>query len=70
MTDITISSSAITLTVGIFGLMLVLMAVRVPIAVAMFVAGASGYVMQTGWAPFAGFINTQAFARFASYTSL
>ena len=59
--------SGITLAVLIFGLMLLLMAVRVPIAVAMFFAGAGGYVMQTGWGPFASFINTQAFARFASY---
>lgn len=59
--------SAITLTLVIFGIMLVLMAVRVPISVAMFAAGGIGYVMQTGWAPFASFLNTQAFARFASY---
>lgn len=59
--------SAITLTLSIFGAMLVLMAVRVPIAVAMFVAGGIGYVAQTGWSPFASFLNTQAFARFASY---
>ena len=59
--------SAITLALTIFGIMLVLMALRAPIAVAMFVAGGIGYVMQTGWSPFASFLNTQAFARFASY---
>lgn len=59
--------SSITLALIIFGVMLVFMAVRVPIAVAMFAAGSIGYVMQTGWAPFSNFINTQAFARFASY---
>ena len=59
--------SSITLTVLIFGAMLVMMAIRVPIAVSMFGAGALGYVMQTGWSPFANFLNTQAFARFASY---
>ena len=59
--------NAITLALLIFGVMLVLMAVRVPIAISMFVAGAAGYVMQTGWAPFSSFLNTQAFARFASY---
>jgi len=47
--------------------MLVLMAVRVPIAVAMFGAGTVGYIMQSGWLPFANFLNTQSFARFASY---
>jgi C4-dicarboxylate transporter DctM subunit len=59
--------SSITLAWLIFGIMLVFMAVRVPIAVAMFVAGGIGYVMQTGWGPFSNFLNTQAFARFASY---
>jgi len=59
--------SAITLTLLIFGIMLGLMALRVPISIAMFAAGGVGYVMQTGWAPFSSFLNTQAFARFASY---
>jgi len=51
----------------IFGLMLVLMALRTPISIAMFVAGSIGYVSQAGWGPFSSFLNTQAFARFASY---
>ncbi|HZY19300.1 MAG TPA: TRAP transporter large permease [Ramlibacter sp.] len=59
--------SPLLLTLGIFAIMLVLMAVRVPISVAMFAAGAIGYVVQTGWLPLASFLNTQAFARFASY---
>jgi tripartite ATP-independent transporter DctM subunit len=59
--------SSITLTALIFGSMLALMAIRVPIAVSMFGAGALGYVLQTGWAPFSNFLNTQAFARFANY---
>ena len=59
--------SPIELTVLIFGSMLVMMAIRVPIAVSMFGAGTLGYVVQTGWLPFANFLNTQAFARFASY---
>jgi len=57
----------ITLTLLIFAVMLVLMALRTPIAVAMFTAGAVGYVLQAGWLPLANFLNTQAFARFASY---
>jgi tripartite ATP-independent transporter DctM subunit len=59
--------SALTLTLIIFAIMLAFMAIRVPISVAMFAAGAIGYVMQTGWAPFSNFLNNQAFARFASY---
>jgi C4-dicarboxylate transporter, DctM subunit len=57
----------IVLTLSIFALMLVLMAMRVPIAIAMFTAGCAGYVLQAGWLPLANFLNTQAFARFASY---
>jgi C4-dicarboxylate transporter, DctM subunit len=59
--------SPLALTLLIFGIMLVLMAVRVPIAIAMFTAGATGYVLQAGWLPLANFLNTQTFARFASY---
>jgi len=59
--------SPLTLTLLIFGVMLLLMALRTPIAVAMFCAGAVGYVLQAGWLPLASFLNTQAFARFASY---
>jgi tripartite ATP-independent transporter DctM subunit len=55
------------MTLLIFGIMLLLMAVRIPIAIAMFVAGAIGYVAQAGWLPLANFLNTEAFARFASY---
>ena len=55
------------LTLMIFGVMLLLMALRTPIAIAMFVAGTAGYVTQAGWAPLANFLNTQAFARFASF---
>jgi C4-dicarboxylate transporter DctM subunit len=57
----------ITLCLLIFGVMLVLMALRTPIAVSMFAAGVTGYVLQAGWLPLASFLNTQAFARFASY---
>jgi C4-dicarboxylate transporter, DctM subunit len=59
--------TAIQLALSIFAIMLVLMVVRVPIAVCMFVAGAIGYVVQTGWSPLANFLNNQAYARFASY---
>jgi len=59
--------SPLAITAVIFALMLVLMALRTPIAVAMFVAGSVGYVAQAGWMPFSNFLNAQAFARFASY---
>ena len=42
--------SPLALTGLIFGLMLLLMALRAPIAIAMFVAGCIGYVLQSGLA--------------------
>src|SRR3954454_18784811 len=57
----------LAITGAIFAIMLLLMALRAPIAIAMFVAGSIGYVAQAGWSPFANFLNAQAFARFASY---
>ena len=59
--------SPVALALMIFGIMLVLMAIRIPIAICMFVAGCVGYVAQAGWMPLSNFLNTQAFARFASY---
>jgi C4-dicarboxylate transporter, DctM subunit len=59
------SPFAITLT--LLAMMFGLMAIRTPIAIAMLVSGSIGYVMQTGWSPFANFMNGMAFARFASY---
>lgn len=56
-----------TLAVLIFGLMLVLMAIRIPIAISMALAGALGYAAQAGWSPLLSFLNDQAFARLASY---
>jgi C4-dicarboxylate transporter, DctM subunit len=47
--------------------MFALMALRTPIAISMFLAGSIGYVLQTGWMPYANFMNSMAFARFASY---
>ncbi|MDQ6679784.1 MAG: TRAP transporter permease, partial [Pseudomonadota bacterium] len=57
----------LAITAGIFAVMLVLMALRTPIAVSMFVAGSAGYLLQAGWGPYSNFLNAQAFARFASY---
>ena len=59
--------SPLALTGLIFFIMLGLMALRAPIAVAMFVAGSVGYVTQAGWLPYSNFLNSAAFARFASY---
>lgn len=59
--------SGLSLAGFVLVLMFVLMALRAPIAISMFVSGSVGYVMQTGWGPFANFMNSMAFARFASY---
>ena len=59
--------SPLMLTLMIFAIMLGLMLIRIPIAIAMFAAGCVGYVAQAGWGPLSNFLNAQAFARFASY---
>ena len=50
-----------------FGAMLVLLAVRVPIGIAMLVTGVAGYVTMTGWAPLLNYLKTAAWARFSVY---
>jgi C4-dicarboxylate transporter DctM subunit len=57
----------LTLALVTIALMFALMALRTPIAISMFIAGSVGYVLQTGWLPYASFMNSMAFARFASY---
>ena len=57
----------IQLALLIFGLMLLLMVIRVPIAGAMFTAGAVGFVLQSGLSPFLNFLNNLASSRLASY---
>ena len=47
--------------------MFLLMALRTPIAIAMFISGSAAYIAQTGWGPYSSFMNSMAFARFASY---
>ena len=47
----------IQLALMIFGIMLLLMVVRVPIAGAMFLAGTAGFILQTGIQPFLNFLN-------------
>ncbi len=59
--------SSLALAGMIFACMLVLMAVRVPIAISMFVAGCLGYLYQVGAGPFLNNLNGLAYARFASY---
>ena len=50
-----------------FGAMLVLMAIRVPIAVAMFVPGAVGYMALTGWLPLLAHLKGAVYGRVSVY---
>ena len=59
--------SGITLALLIFGVMLFFMILRTPISISMFIAGITGFLLQSGWPSLSNFLNTQAFARFASY---
>lgn len=59
--------SALTLALFLFTIMLVMMAIRIPIAAAMFLAGAIGYAMQAGFMPMQAYLKSFAFGRFSSY---
>ena len=51
----------------IFGVLLLLLALRVHIGIAMLLAGSLGYVMVAGVAPLLSFFKTGAYARFSVY---
>jgi TRAP-type mannitol/chloroaromatic compound transport system permease large subunit len=59
--------SGVTIALMLFAGMLALMALRVPIALAMLVPGAVGYVALSGWTPFTHFLKGLAWARLANY---
>jgi tripartite ATP-independent transporter DctM subunit len=59
--------SGVELGFLMFGAMLVLLAIRVPIGIAMFLTGAVGYVMLAGWTPFASYLKTAAYSRYSVY---
>jgi tripartite ATP-independent transporter DctM subunit len=50
-----------------FGAMLVLLAIRVPIGIAMLLTGVIGYVTMTGWTPLLNYLKSVAFSRFSVY---
>jgi tripartite ATP-independent transporter DctM subunit len=55
------------IALALFAGMLALMAARVPIALAMLLPGAVGYVAMAGWPPFSNYLKGLAWARFANY---
>ncbi|SDZ99868.1 TRAP transporter large permease [Rubrimonas cliftonensis] len=54
--------------VAMFGAVLVMLVLRVPVAAAMLIAGACGYAGVTGWGPLLATLKTLTFSRFSSYT--
>ncbi len=50
-----------------FCFMLVLLALRVPIGISMFLTGVAGYVTMTGWDPLLAYLKTVAYARYSVY---
>lgn len=60
--------SGFSLAVTGFGVMLALMALRLPIGLAMLLVGGAGYVQLNGLEPFLNYIRTTPYQIFANYT--
>jgi tripartite ATP-independent transporter DctM subunit len=60
--------SNFALSFVMLGGMLGMIAVRIPIAVAMLTTGLSGYILVNGWAPLQGYLTTSAFSIFSTYS--
>ncbi|MBJ7547109.1 TRAP transporter large permease subunit, partial [Pseudomonas sp. OA3] len=53
---------------GLFlAFLLVLLAIRIPIAIAMLLTGIGGYVSISGWDPLLNYLKTVAYARYTVY---
>ena len=59
--------SGVTIALLLFGGMLTLMVIRVPIAMAMMVPGVIGYIALSGWPSFANALKGLAYGRLANY---
>ena len=59
--------STMSIGLAMFAGMLVLMAVRVPIAVAMFIPGAVGYMALSGWVPLLAHLKGAVYGRVSVY---
>jgi len=60
--------SGITVAALGFGVMLVLIAVRMPVGLSMLVVGSVGYVHLSSWAAFFAYMKTNPYYQFANYT--
>jgi len=52
---------------AMFGVMLLMLAIRVPIGIAMLATGIIGYVTMTGWTPLLSYLKTVAYGRYSVY---
>lgn len=59
--------SGVGMALLFLALMLVLMGLRVPIAIAMLLTGIAGYVTIAGWSPLLNHLKSAAFARYSNY---
>lgn len=60
--------SSYDIGVTMFGGVILMLVLRVPVAVAMLLAGGLGYAAITGWWPLLNTLKTLTFSRFSSYT--
>ena len=60
--------SGVELGIVIFVVLIALLALRMPIGVAMLVTGMAGYVLASGWAPLIAFLKTGPYYRVSSYS--
>ena len=59
--------SNFSIGIALFAAMLALMAIRIPISIAMFLPGAAGYVILSGWNPLLSHLKGAVFGRFSVY---
>ncbi|MBU0724512.1 MAG: TRAP transporter large permease [Alphaproteobacteria bacterium] len=60
--------SGMTLALLGFPALLLLLALRIPIGVALLTIGGAGYIAMAGWMPLLGYLKTGPYALFSSYT--
>ncbi len=51
-----------------FPLLLALLALRIPVAVAMLLVGGGGYILMNGWLPLLAQLKTGPYFQFSSYS--
>jgi C4-dicarboxylate transporter, DctM subunit len=59
--------SDLELGIALFALMMILIVLRMPIAISMFVCGAAGFGMIAGWKPLIGLMSSVPFSRVANH---